>query len=76
VTENKPIKRDVQKLDIKKKIDMKNKLRGDVTNAYCPKLRGKLDHDRRRMVETVTDLMKGYSENEEVQQRLLNCFNR
>lgn len=55
---------------------MKTKLRGNVTNAYCPKLRGKLDHDRRRMVETVTDLMKGYSENEEVQQRLLNCFNR
>ena len=76
MTENRAIKRDVQKIEMKKKIDMKIKLREDVTNAYCHKLRGKRDHDRQRMVQTVTDLMKGYSKNEEMQQRLLNCFNR
>ena len=76
MTENKPIKRDVQKLDIKKKIDMKNKLRGDVTKAYCHGFRGKRNRDRHQCVGTVTALMEGYSKNEEVQQRLLNCFNR
>ena len=76
MTENKPIKRDVQKLGIKKKIDMKNKVREDVTEAYCHVFRGKRDHDRHDCVRTVTALMEGYSKNEEVQQRLLNCFNR
>ena len=76
MTENKPIKRDVQKLGIKKKIDMKNKVREDVTEAYCHGFRGKRDHDRHDCVRTVTALMEGYSQDKKVQQRLLNCFNR